>query len=320
MIQIEKRMGKALPLITLLSAGSIHELLDVLETPVTKHSTMVTLQPYGPNPPFYVVPGIGGNVIGLIELAKAFGNEQPSIGFQSVGLDGIQEPLASIETIAAHNLLSFPRCNQNFVLFGVCWGASVASEMAQQLAIAGLPVPLLILMDPTINEEQSKIKPQGMIKSRFKFVLNRLKLYADELKQLKGKEIGTWIKQKCSLLSSIVKKRDLFSGDTTEFNQRRVKDTNLQAMLNYKTKPYDGKTILLFSARDGVTPNHDTRQEWFNLLSNYEVEYVAGKDSGDAMSAENVQILAQLLKQHSFGAFSDSHSASTLKPKPIESV
>lgn len=293
-IQIEKQLGKVLPLSTLLSAGSIRDLLLALDEPVKANKAMVTLQPFGQRPPFYIVPGIGGNVLGLKSLANALGDEQPVIGFQSIGLDGTQEPFNNIEEIAAHNLTSFPQTNQPFVLFGVCWGAIVAYEMAQQLSAAGKAVPLLIMMDPTAHEESRAVtKPPGLRKSKLKFVTRRLRLYASELKSLRGKELRNWLMQKVSLAKVIVKNRELLNGDSTEFNQNRVTEANMHAMLNYQAKPYSGKTLLLFTANRDIAPDMDTRKKWFDLLSHYDVNYIAGKDTGDAMSAQNVQNLAQ---------------------------
>lgn len=297
LIQIEKKMGKVLPLSILLTAGTIAKFMTVFDIEIGKLDTMITLQASGSKAPFYIVPGIGGNVLGLKSLARGLGTDHPLIGFQSIGLDGNREPLTNIKDIAAHNLLSFPSMNQPFVIIGICWGALVAYEMAQQLTEAGKKVPLLIMMDPTSHEEQPSLNTKNaLLNAKLKFVVGRLKLYFNELKQLQGKELLHWFKDKSTLLINITKSRNLMTSSASEFNQQRVTEANTQAMLNYRPKSYSGRSILLFTQDRDITRAEDTRQKWFEYLQDYDVTYIKGKDTGDAMSPENVLLLAQQLK------------------------
>ena len=63
--EMERHFGKALPLSTLFTAGSIRTLLEVLEQPLQRTSSLVEIQPHGTRPRLFVVPGIGGNVVGV---------------------------------------------------------------------------------------------------------------------------------------------------------------------------------------------------------------------------------------------------------------
>ena len=76
--------------------------LNVTESTIepTGRSVIVPLRAGGSLPPIFAVPGVFGNVIGLADLARELGSEQPFYGLQSLGLDGGEAPVDSIEEIA----------------------------------------------------------------------------------------------------------------------------------------------------------------------------------------------------------------------------
>jgi len=153
MAQIQQHFAVNLPLATLLQAPTIEQLASQLAGLHAGHKvewpTLVPIQVQGALPPFFCIPGSGGNVLYLYELARFIGPQQPFYGLQAVGLDGETPPFTTIETIAAHNIKTIQQVQPQgpYVLGGHSFGGKVAFEMAQQLLRAGHSVAHLLLLD-----------------------------------------------------------------------------------------------------------------------------------------------------------------------------
>jgi thioesterase domain-containing protein len=101
-------------------------------------------------PPFFWMPGTGGNVIYFHDLARALhGQGIPSHGLQATGLDGASEPAQSVAEIAAINLRALREVVPRgpYYLGGHSFGGYVAFEMARQLEQDGEQVAQLVILD-----------------------------------------------------------------------------------------------------------------------------------------------------------------------------
>lgn len=95
MVLIEERLGRELPLATLFQAPTIEKLAAVLrQEDADSETTIVPLQPLGTQPPFFCVPGAGGTVLYLNELAYHLGQDRPFYALQAPGLEGRSGPYA----------------------------------------------------------------------------------------------------------------------------------------------------------------------------------------------------------------------------------
>ena len=149
---IEKSFGCSLPLATLFQAPTVTRLAAKMrekgwEAPWS--SLVVIQRGTSERPPFFCVPGVGGNILGLYDLARHLGPDQPVYGLQARGLDGKAEPLTRIEDIAARHIEEIKSVLPRgpFLLGGLSFGGSVAFEMARQLDLAGDRVALVVLFD-----------------------------------------------------------------------------------------------------------------------------------------------------------------------------
>jgi len=159
--EIEKRLGKKIPLATIFEAPTIRQLADVLRQGGWKGNwaSLVAIQPNGSRPPLFLVHGAEGNVLLYRELAAHLGSEQPVYGLQSRGLDGTEDVPTSIEVMAACYVEEI-RAHQvegPYYLGGYCMGGIVALEMAQQLHAQSQEVGLVAMFETNNLTRNRKI-------------------------------------------------------------------------------------------------------------------------------------------------------------------
>jgi amino acid adenylation domain-containing protein len=152
MARIGQQFGKKLPLSTIFQESTIEKLATVLNQSTEKMwSSLVAIQPNGSKPPFFCVPGIGGNVTDFYQLAQGLGKEQPFYGLQAVGLDGKSKPYTNIEDMATHYLKKMQTVQPQgpYLLGGHSFGALIAFEISQQLQKQGHEIARLAIFDMT---------------------------------------------------------------------------------------------------------------------------------------------------------------------------
>ena len=161
MARIQQHFGQNLPLATLFHAPTIEQLASRIRELAAGQkadwSILVPIQPSGNRLPLFCLPGAGGNVLYLYELAHCLGAEQPLYGLQAVGLDGETVPFSSVEEMAAHNIAAIRRIRPQgpYVLGGHSFGGKVAFEMARQLLRAGQEVARVLLFDSSAPSDVS---------------------------------------------------------------------------------------------------------------------------------------------------------------------
>jgi thioesterase domain-containing protein/acyl carrier protein len=160
MSKIEQQLGRTLPLTALFTAGTVEGMAALLRrdaAPESGGSHLIPLQPRGARPPFFWVHPAGGDVLCYALLARHMGSDQPLYGIQARGFAGGEEPLSSIEEMAAFYLDEIRRLQPEgpYHLGGWSLGGPVAFEMARQLRAAGEAVGLLAVLDgsPGANDE-----------------------------------------------------------------------------------------------------------------------------------------------------------------------
>ncbi|WP_414561757.1 MULTISPECIES: non-ribosomal peptide synthetase [unclassified Anabaena] len=151
MAQIQQQLGKNLPLATLFQHPTIAQIADVVrqDAAVSPWSPLVAIQPQGTKPPFFCVPGAGGNVLYFYHLARHLGLDQPFYGLQALGLDGESQPHTRIEDIAKDYIQAIKTVQPEgpYYLGGHSFGGQVAFEMAQQLLAVGEQVAVVVIFD-----------------------------------------------------------------------------------------------------------------------------------------------------------------------------
>ncbi|HEX5216632.1 MAG TPA: amino acid adenylation domain-containing protein [Vicinamibacterales bacterium] len=148
--EIEREFDVRLPLSSLFRNGTIRaqaRLLSARSAQTNAWSIVVPIQPVGDRPPFFLVHGIGGEVVSFGALAESLGNQQPMFGLQAErDVDAADD---RIETVAARYIDAMRAHTPRgpYYLGGYSSGGVIAYEMAQQLEAAGEPVALLAMID-----------------------------------------------------------------------------------------------------------------------------------------------------------------------------
>jgi thioesterase domain-containing protein len=139
-----------LPLAALFRAPTIERLAGLIRDSdaqdVARISSLVTIRSAGTKLPLFVIPGNLGNVfVDLGHLSEYLDQDQPFYGLQ----DWTGNP-ARIEALAAEYVKEIRQVQTKgpYILAGVCSGAVVALEMAQQLQAQGHTVSLLAMIEP----------------------------------------------------------------------------------------------------------------------------------------------------------------------------
>jgi len=149
--QIENSFGRKLPLASLFKAPTIEQLGQVLRGTESgpSWSSLVPVQPEGSQPPLFCVHAGGANVLIYRPLARHLGLEQPVYALQARGLDGISEPLTSVDEMATHYIEEIRAVQPEgpYYLLGASFGGLVAFEMAHQLKAQGQDVGLLAMLN-----------------------------------------------------------------------------------------------------------------------------------------------------------------------------
>jgi len=273
MYRIKQTTGKTLPLAALLQAPTVEQLAAVLREDFSHHwSSLVAVQPDGLKPPFFMVHGVGGNVVGFIELARHMKPDYPFYGLQSQGLDGKQPLLTTIEAMAAHYLEEMRTVQPKgpYHIGGFSLGGIVAYEMARQLAERGEEVALLVLFDTyATNPKKYGVKD---------FLRNPSKI--------KWAEIPGEVRRKI--------RRTMLAARLPE-ELAKIMRTNGEALAHYRPEPYAGKAYLL-RAEESWLVKDDPYAKWRELTDELEIVEIGGAHM-DILREPQVAHLAACLKR-----------------------
>ena len=129
-------------------------------SPRHQQSPLVKINSRGEELPIFFIHPIGGGVFCYHELANQLGLDRPFYGLQAAGFNGEQEPLTSIEAMAAYYIdaISEVQTEGPYLLGGWSLGGAIAFEMAHQLLQKKQKVGLLCLIDtlaPIVGEMET---------------------------------------------------------------------------------------------------------------------------------------------------------------------
>jgi thioesterase domain-containing protein len=322
--RLDDEFGRLLPLGVLLAAPSVRLLAERYRASAEpeKMSPLVALTTTGSPPPVYAVPGVFGNIICLADLCRELGPQQPFYGFQSIGLDGAEPPLDSVEEMAQRYLREIRGLQPRgpYAFLGVCFGSRVAYEMARRLLDAGEEVAFLGLLDPIglEKDEAGENLPSGptlfpRARALGNFMTERLQLYLQEIRGLESGDRVHFIVNKIRAAGRKFGDNKAMRAVRREMHQLAVYKASKRAGELYRPKPIRGslRAVEIFdtarSRNDPARKTIDWNTLWSGQISRH---LMPGKDSGDMISGENARALARLLKERMRAAWNPSNKIS----------
>ncbi|GAA2707137.1 alpha/beta fold hydrolase [Micromonospora olivasterospora] len=128
---------------------------------------LVPLGADGDGPPLYCVHSATGSCYTYLALAGAL-DHRPVVGIEAVGYDGDEVVPASLADLADHyaQVVDADRKGRPVCLLGWSMGGVVALEMAERLRALGCLVPLVVLVDARVPEEEP-MPADRLIRARF---------------------------------------------------------------------------------------------------------------------------------------------------------
>ena len=303
--QIENLLGRRLPLATLFQTPTVEQLAAVLrqEGWSAPWSSLVIIQGGGDRPPFFCVPGVGGNVVGFHRLAEHLGADQPVYGLQARGLDGIQSPHTRVEEMAAHYVEQIRSVVPEgpYYLGGASFGGRVAFEMARQLDAAGQRVALVALFDAFAPGASAAPFPTVVRQSAERFAA-RVAFHFENL--LREEQRGEYIRRKARTVRRRIRSRlwqlayRMFAARSKHLPRalRSVREAGYLANRDYVPGRFAGRLTLFRAAVRSAADASGREMGWMPLAAEgVEVIPVSG-DHEDMLVEPHVRKLAEELR------------------------
>jgi amino acid adenylation domain-containing protein len=293
--------------------------------PQTRWSPIVMLRSEqsgsGSRPPLFVLPGILGNVFtDLGDLARYLGPEQAVYAFQ----DGPGNP-SNLEQHAALYVREVKRMQPEgpYLLAGICYGAVLAFEMAQQLTTNGQAGRGWL---PDESQSTAGIRPQtegvallAMIEPARPMVpsLQTYLSYSGFLFDHTARRLARALKRTGEGEASVRVPRS--PAEMSTFLRLKFKlAANAWALRRYAPRPYDGPVDIFFSQGSLQMPDNP-QKEWYHFLRGkvrtHQIPGTHGSITGDnrvAIEPEHMEVLAAKLK-----ARIDEVAASGFEPASV---
>jgi len=275
--EIEKILGKTIPLAVLYEAPTLEKLAEYLETGKYEQSwqSLVPINSKGTRAPLYLVHGAEGNILLYRDLAKHLGENQPVYGLQSIGLDNRTEIDPQFEVVASNYIKEIKALQPKgpYFLGGYCLGGTIALEMAQQLKLQGEEIGLLFMIENyNIKTIQWPMPFSLNIANKFLnlwYHMGNLFTGSNEAKMdfLGAKARTEFNRYKISLQVSLSSLGKYFGlKNSLNFPHIRVDEAYDEALLRYTPQVYEG-VIVLFGASKRLAGFRDPLYGWGNIAT-----------------------------------------------------
>jgi len=310
--QLERELGKKLPLTTLFHAPTIAQLARFIyeETIEVDESTLVTIQPGNSNPPFFCIHGFGGGVVGYGELARLLGPEQPFYGLQAKGIDGVGEFDTEVEVMADRYIQAMRAVQPEgpYYLGGYCYGGVIAFEMARHLETQGETPALVAIFEgyaPLRGGNRDSIwrNPQLLLNFMHNmpyWFFDYLQLgYKQMWRRLRRKFRSHWKKVMRKFGVIVMYGAEDVIDDTAHLpaKQRQLMETQLRAMSKYDPEIYNGSVTLFRVRSQSLSRTPDPAMGWNKVVARgVNIRRIAGNHH-NILEQPHVESLATQLKE-----------------------
>ena len=252
--------GRELPPVMIYHAPTIAALAAVLEQPATARvPPLVQLKMGGEEPPVFIAHGLGGSALDFYQIVNRFPESRPVYGMQAKGIDGVEEPLESVEEMARYALDAVQQIQPHgpYCLIGFSLGGLMVLEMAQQLSAKGERIELLALLDSYPHVRLLSWTQRARIWAR--------RTWRNAARRLQWLGVSPPYQTTLEVPPSP--------------SQRRFRDVSYLALEGYEPRFYPGKMNFVRAAISTQFPA-DAAAVWSHLVREFEVKTVPGDHLG----------------------------------------
>jgi thioesterase domain-containing protein/acyl carrier protein len=299
--RIKKQFGRELRLKVLVEAPTVEQIAEILDSdPALDMPLVVPLRTAGSQPPLFLIPGAGGNLIVLRDLWRRLPADQSVFGIEP---RTIAEEVADgracadvqidqrVEDIAATYLKEIAAVQPHgpYYLVGFCFGALVAQEIARLLTARGEPVAFTALLDPPLPGLRSPVRwadaPALILRFLGKSWPERKQVIATWHGRIKDNLVSRW--------HGLVLRASKGGKAAPGLIERRW--VNLYAVTRYDPQPYAHRATVFLAIENGHHANRIAEETWSKLSpAGVDFEHVPG-DHGNFIQEPHVAGLATSL-------------------------
>ncbi len=152
---VQETFGMNLPITIIFEARTIAAMAAMIEAAVRPaFSPLVRIKDGDAQPALFIIHGVGGTVIELVEMGRRIQYGGAVYAVQAHGLTGNEPPRARIEDMARDYISAIRDIQPHgpYCLAGYSLGGLVAFEMAQVLRAQGEPIGYLALLDTILHQ------------------------------------------------------------------------------------------------------------------------------------------------------------------------
>jgi amino acid adenylation domain-containing protein len=291
--QIEQLTGKRLPLSILFEAPTIRHLTDAMRRSNWRSPWryLVAIQPTGHKRPIFLVPPAGGSALRFNKLTGLMSADRPIFSFDSLGLDGLSEPHNTVEEMAAAYIqeMRLIQSTGPYLVGGMCYGAHVALEIAQQLQAGGQEVSMLVILDagaPDNGPTWAIVVPKRTLLRYIKRTIYHLR-QKTFMSVVFLPKIKRFVQRVTNAINSL---------DPVSARIQKVKKIHVEAQQRYHSRAYNGN-LILFQTEDYYENGHS--QKWMNITPDLTLYVMPGtKHRAILRNEPYMQQWTAQLKQH----------------------
>jgi thioesterase domain-containing protein/acyl carrier protein len=309
--QIEKKIGKKVPLPLLFQAPTVEELAKAIRQNTWRapSSCIVEIKPTGDKTPIFWLHNLGGGGGGGLftyrTLAQLLGPDQPSYGIAAPA-----EPFNRIELMAAHYIdaIKTVRPVGPYVIGGYCFGGVVAFEVARQLKEQGAEVAMVALIESGLHGVPGQ--PSKLSVAFAWQLLNSLPILAKEFVGARGDLLQRFRRKASALHRRFLRTKaaehvtatasakmldELVDMSNYPKDYRHFAQVHFEALLHYTPRAYAGK-LTLFRTRQQAVFRWNPEVIWDMFATGVDVEVVPGTHE-KILEPPCVEVLAQKLSK-----------------------
>ncbi len=275
-VEIGAQTGRVLPLMALIAAPTIAELVEAANAIRSRACFLPVLLKGGAGSmPLFIVPGFGGSAIELYALARLLRTESAVYGIRASGWEPGETIYNHVEEMGRAYLAAIREIQPHgpYMIAGYSLGGLVAYEMAQHLVSEGERLALLVLLDTTVHERYWPINAWlEHLKRRAAHHMHRMRELPWAERPLAITRLTGGLMNKLGRSTGVVETIDA-EGLVLPESLRRLRLAGLSAFAAYRPRPSD-LPITLMGTDVNASNLGDPRHIWRKLtpaLTTYDV-------------------------------------------------